>query len=410
MMGSVGFHLNNDKTHRANNGALHLKTKVRYILLAILICEVYFMKPHFRQLGPEETKTVRAQQNDDVFSAAVVNDVSTAPLFYHISPGSTGSRTLYHAACSAGLPSVHHKSFCISDTRGIEGVNKKVVKGVRAHFEVLRLHEMAVGCLKAKSKLFAGVSSNKDYTLVSFCNMSIDEWSANLQTHLSTVLKSDLVGLFDTPYPYLAPQIMNLIKLWRPTAIIGMTQRDPSSWVNSRTKHGLLLCRKEHSFDDLGSSEFDIFGCINNAKRNSINKKSMHFWDVFWYRSHHEEMNSEFVEGMVHQMERHQKMYLPFSTYTPDFFGEGSNTDKSRRIDEKTVATDISQLLLNESAEQHVKHINKSLTCRGRVNWEMSNDTFIEIYHLPKTCTQKKNGAVNVPLIQQKNNSLKRRL
>ena len=405
-MGNGGFY--HVKTQGANTTTFCLKTKVRYIILAILMCEVFLIKPHFRQFSPDDTKTVWGQRKVNDISAVAVNNESTTPLFYHVSPGSTGSRTLYHAACSAGFPSVHHKSFCISDTRGIEGVDKKVVEGVRAHFEVLRLYEMAVGCLKAKSKLVAGASSNKDDSLASICNISIETWSDSLRNHLSAVLKSDLVGLFDTPYPYLAPQIVHLLKLWRPIAIIGMTQRDPSTWVKSRIKHGLLLCRKEYSLDDLGSSEFDIFGCIKNAERKSINKNGMNFWDVFWYRSHHEETDSKFIEGMKHQMEVHQKIYLPFSTYNPDFFGDGSNTDKSRHIDERTVATDISKLLLaKEPTKQHDKYSNgKPLKCRGRVNWEISNDTFIEVYHLPKTCTQKKEGHVDIPLIQEKERSI----
>ena len=55
----------------------------------------------------------------------------------------------------------------------------------------------------------------------------------------------------------------------------------------------------------------------------------------------------------------------------------------------------------------------KSLTCRGRVDWIMKNDTLVEYYHLPKTCEKMrlskagKEDALSsdlynmIPLIQQ---------
>ena len=51
-----------------------------------------------------------------------------------------------------GFPSVHYLSFCISKTRGIYGVPDNVVHGLRAHYEIMRLYEMALGCCRLYQK------------------------------------------------------------------------------------------------------------------------------------------------------------------------------------------------------------------------------------------------------------------
>ena len=265
-----------------------------------------------------------------------------------------------------------------------------VVRGVRAHYEVLRLYEMAIGCLKAQWR-------NDDTSrMTNMCSISLDAWTTNLQTHLTEVLQSDLVGLFDTPYPYIAPQVLNLTTTCRSKTVIGLTERDPSSWAKSRIKHGLLLCRNEYS-DRLESSEFDILGCISRAYEINLHR-DLHFEDVFWYRSHHEVADPLFLEGMEHQMDRHQKKYVSLAKYTPNFFGASK---PSTPIDEKVVAKDFRRIL---STNLRSDQKNQALKCRGRVNWEMANDTFIELYHLPKTCVfvddREENEVEMIPLIQ----------
>lgn len=385
------------KTHRMKSSC-HLRS-MYYILIVVLISEVLFVKPRFftqpSKFDEFQPQSQQLRRIDPIQSELDQNPSNTStPLFYHISPGSTGSRTLYHASCSLGFPSVHHKSFCISSTRGIAGVKNEVVDGVKAHFEVLRLYEMAAGCLKIKNKIN---SSDADGAAVKMCNIPLGRWAANLQTQLTTVLRSGLVGLFDTPYPYLAPQMVDQSKLWRTNTIIGMTERDPVSWAKSRIKHGLLLCRDKYSFEELGSSEFDVLGCISRARQTITG--TLHFWDVFQYRSHHAEVHPEFLRGMERQMDKHQWMYRQLAVYKPDFFGVNPSIDKrSERINEKDVAKDILHLL-----STFRRHDQMPLKCRGRVHWEMTNDTFIEIYHLPKTCSPQKMGkekqVQTVPLI-----------
>lgn len=368
-----------------------------------LLCEVLFVRPRsfFEQKSTiyeshrsertklKQTTTIQFDTNNKGSASA---NLSTSPLFYHISPGSTGSRTLYHASCSAGFPSVHHKSFCISSTQGIAGVEDEVVDGVRAHFEVLRLYEMASQCLSLRNKAKLNLEDD-NAQIMAMCNTPLYEWANNLLHHLTRVLQSGLVGLFDTPYPYLAPQILELAKQWRTDMIIGMTERDPTSWAKSRIKHGLLLCRSDYSAEGLGSSEFDIFGCIKRARLSTNDE--LHFWDAFWYRSHHESADQDFSHGMERQMKRHQDVYLPFAEYTPNFFGvkSASSDIQPGRVNEKDVTKEIVRLLSADSSRRQYP-----LKCRGRVNWEMKNDTFIEVYHLPKTCARH-TGARDVQIV-----------
>jgi hypothetical protein len=163
-----------------------------------------------------------SNNNTNITSTTTNNDNNIAtPLFYHVSPGSTGSRSLYHAACLAGYPSVHHKSFCISNTRGISSSNttaaisKDVVRGVRSHFEIIRLYTMAYECCKLYSKGKLITTTITDLTYVNrnhhLCYTPLHTWITELQSHLAIVIQnSDLVGIFDTPYPYLSRQIVQL--------------------------------------------------------------------------------------------------------------------------------------------------------------------------------------------------------
>mmetsp|Transcript_46785 Transcript_46785/g.98270 ORF Transcript_46785/g.98270 Transcript_46785/m.98270 type:complete len:561 (-) Transcript_46785:397-2079(-) len=408
----------------------------------------------------------------------VTKNISIAPLVYHISPGSTGSRTFYHASCTAGFPSVHHKSFCISQTRGIHNVDNEVVTGVRSHFELLRLYEMAADCCSLWNKgkiqvddedlVLVGDNNNETdnrnktdnwVEIQQLCNAPVLEWIEDVQFHLTSVLQSGLVGLFDTPYPYLAPQLLALAGEWRSASpIIAMTERDPQGWAASRSRnHGILVCKDEYSFEGLGASEFDIVGCIMRAHNSSTalvdndekdgdeagegqakHLKVLHFWDVFQYRSHNGPIDPAFQSGMERQMKRHQELYLPMAQYAPDMFGLHSSLsakNESKPIKEEDVVDDIRAHILigkqpargdasnhsvtSESSDTINNNVNakllldwrnkytKSLTCRGRVNWEIKNDTQIEYYRLPKTCgdmaPSKKAGKVldnaNIPMI-----------
>jgi hypothetical protein len=67
-------------------------------------------------------------------------------------------------------------------------------------------------------------------------------------------------------------------------------------------------------------------------------------------------------------------------------------------ISEKDVATDIKKLILGRRSDSNNNDVidklrpiwrdiySEQLTCRGRVDWIMDNDTMEEYYHIPKTC------------------------
>ena len=373
----------------------------------------------------------RNNGDNDNSTSRTSTSSSDAPLFYHLSPGSSGSRTLYHASCTAGFPSVHHKSFCISQQRGIKNVSDSVVMGVRSHFELLRLYTLAYECCKLHHAKGEKVPKQKQ-----LCNMPLHTWVSQIQTHLISILQSGLVGLFDTPYPYLAPQVLELAKLWRSAPpIIAMTERNAREWAMSRSKHhALLVCKMEYSYDRLGASEFDVLGCYERAvvarRRDNNNATDddstnntapppvlhLHFWDIFQYRARvnvasEKNVDLSFQLGMERQMNRHQLVYLPMADYAPDMFGvhsSSSSSTSSTRIEEEDVVVDIRRLILgdgksdvnindDDSTTERIRsqwreEYTKPLTCRGRVHWNMDNDSLVEVYHLPKTCADDDDG------------------
>ncbi|KAL7451196.1 hypothetical protein ACHAWC_003020, partial [Mediolabrus comicus] len=357
----------------------------------------------------ETNSTTATQTNFTTYTPSQANnssiDTSNTPLFYHISPGSTGSRTLYHAACIAGLPSVHHKSFCISSHRGVNGVSTRVVDGVHAHFQLLRLYQIAYKCCSYWSKGFIIAEENSDGTgrknirmkeegdynrsTIDLCTMPLDNWSSDIQTHLSTVLQSDIIGLFDTPYPLLASQVLDLGRKQRtlPT-IVAMTKRDVASWAQSRSKnHNLMLCKEEFSYDGLGASEFDILGCVDRAISSAVAKKRdgknthrrLYFWDVFEYRSRFEHASSDFLSGLEAQMEHHQTIYEPLAMYSPNFFGSSSVNTSTTKLTDKQVAYDIQHLIINQQRTE-MQGSGSNTTKRATSSW--STDFFKK----PLTC------------------------
>jgi hypothetical protein len=205
----------------------------------------------------------------------------------------------------------------------------------------------------------------------------------------------------------------------------------------SRSKHhALLVCKMEYSYDRLGASEFDVLGCYeravvarrggndnatdDNGRTNTASPPvlHLHFWDIFQYQARvvvvvaSEKNNADpttFQLGMERQMNHHQKVYLPMADYAPDMFGVhlSSSLTSSTRIEEEDVVVDIRRLVLGDRKSnvninddiaterlrsQWRDEYTKPLTCRGRVLWNMDNDTLVEVYHLPKTCADDDDG------------------
>jgi hypothetical protein len=257
------------------------------------------------------------------------------------------------------------------------------------------------------------------------CDTTLDEWTRDIRTHLSSVIRSGIVGLFDTPYPYLSNQVLDMAAIWRTSSpMIALTERDPRDWATSRLRnHGVLLCRKEYSLGGMGSSEFDLIGCHERAssllkRRNDgdnddaaivdINATGvfvtpLNFWDVFRYRSHRSEDDPSLRLGMERQMMRHQELYLPMAQFAPDIFGVRSSradedASSKRSISDEDMAIDIRRHILDGTNDADGHDVpderrttwrdvySEPLTCRGRVNWIMESDTMEEYYHIPKTC------------------------
>jgi len=413
----------------------------RVVQIAILFFVIIRISLHyyFRSKSvPTITTTSSSTQkevkhNNNTPLSKTANDTiisTTAPLFYHISPGSSGSRTLYHITCKLGFPSVHHISFCISNTRGIHGVNSTVVHGIRSHYELMRLYEMAISCCRQYQKgnihvvngVVVSTKNNKTSLESELCNTNLDDWRDEIYQHLTNVINSGIVGLFDSPYPYLADQVLKLSNKYREIPpIIAMTNRESSSWVRSRLKHQILLCRAEYSYEQLGASEFDIFGCVYRAFNSTLLKNEkegessaeLYFWDVFQYQSptlDKPDVNedSELQKGMARQYDHFKEIYTTKANYAPDMFGM---KNESEPITDKQVEVDIHKFILGNArdtiqinddikkyqSDWQETYKSNTLNCRGRVKWHMKNDSMVELYHLPKTCEISKSK--HIPII-----------
>ena len=306
-----------------------------------------------------------------------------------------------------------------------------VTQGVRAHRKVLRLYQIAYKCCSYwKKKIMIQDKSNNSEVIMmkdghrgrggdivlDLCSMPLDTWARDIQTHLSTVLQSGLVGLFDTPYPLLAPQVLNITnQLGIKSPIIAMTERDASSWAKSRSRnHNLMLCKKEFSYEGLGASEFDILGCVeraSNMAKKDGKEEVLHFWEVFEYRfagERFEEANIEFLKGMELQMEHHQNMYRTIADYAPNFFGSSTlnesvhSPSKTTRavVTDEQVTKDIRQLVLARKKERlsfkgasstqttlsRKEHNMTPLECLATVDYYLFYDIFEEHYDHPKKC------------------------
>ena len=219
-------------------------------------------------------------------------------------------------------------------------------------------------------------SSVEQIQQICHANMNMLTWVTNLQIQLEIVIQSGMVGLFDTPYPLLASQIINMSQLWRSTPIIiSMTERQPKEWSDSRIQnHEMLLCKEEYSYNQLGASEFDLMGCYeraviahnnNNNNNNTDTIKGggsssnivLHFEDVFYYHYHKQEDDVVDVKsltavailrrGMERQMQHHQELYLPLTTYSPDIFNvHSSTTTMKKKITEADMSKDIRKHIL----------------------------------------------------------------
>ncbi|KAL7546523.1 hypothetical protein ACHAWF_012033 [Thalassiosira exigua] len=346
---------------------------------------------------------------------------SDAPLFFHVSPGTTGSRSLYHAACNLGFPSVHHGGFCISPTRGIRGVDPAVTRGVRAHAEVHRLYTMVEKCTKIHDH---GNSEFGTGAARQLCHTPLDQWVDDVRRRLAEVMESDVVGLFDVPYAnFAAPALEAARARRRAPPIVALTERPPEQWAKSRGRgHDLLVCKEEHSRGRLEASEFDVVGCAERAIESLARAdeegrggrqpatRTAHFWDAFQFLTKVEASEPKIQEGMARQMDRHQELYRPLAAYAPDIFRV---RNESHHFGEYDIAAGIRRCILGDDEKKGGmkkddgcigmdkdegvgvfkamrplwrERYAESVGCRGRLHWVLSNDTVWEEYPIRHIC------------------------
>jgi hypothetical protein len=63
-----------------------------------------------------------------------------------------------------------------------------------------------------------------------------------------------------------------------------------------------------------------------------------------------------------------------------------SSSNSSSTTNNSHVVRVDNRSIRQQAIKWHNKKYNKPLTCRGRIIWNMANDTMIEYYHIPKTC------------------------
>lgn len=319
-------------------------------------------------------------------STLITNKYNQSPIVFGMSPGTTGTHTLFMAACRLGLPSIHHTSFCASPpSKDLSGVSQQVIDGLQAHAHVFELNELAYKCtMGAKAK----DATSKYYKMFhsNVCNMDVRDWAAQTQGNITKLLTSGIVGLFDYPYPNMIDFILNTIpkvrgETFQPTLIY--TKRESNQWRISRLKHGFLLCKEDYIESKLNNTqeissansyhgkvplyltEFNIFECIDRAVSKSTSDMTLS--DVFEYESNKQKTPDGkkikyFIKrkrpGLYHALqssyEWHQQHYSVMAQYTPGFFGVDSpklaDADnrvqpKREKIDDKEVAQNILSVL-----------------------------------------------------------------
>ena len=274
------------------------------ILAAFAVIQIWLMASVSWEVGDNDNVVEHALRRPESLSngrTLYVNAHNQTPIIFGLSPGTTGTHTHFKAACRLGLPSIHHMTYCASPHHG-DGVPPRVMDGLKAHANVMRLNDLAYKCTmgeRAKGK------SSKYYKWKDayICKMDVRDWARQTKGNVTALLGSSLVGLFDYPYPNMVDYILKTIPKvrgedFRPTFLY--TKREPAQWTSSRLKHGFLLCKEDYTDIEINLnrtrelssasayngkaplylSEFNIFECIERAVSRSA--KHIKLNDI-WY-------------------------------------------------------------------------------------------------------------------------------
>jgi len=231
------------------------------------------------------------------------------PFFIGAGLGTTGTTALYNAMCMMGFPSVHFRRSCIHpvallnsnrnssstlqnqndfETQNVlkfsrrdqddeksnhrfQQMDAEKAKGVLAHRRLLRSWRSLRVCTRRsrQPQNQHGVSA----TCENFTGIVDD-----LFHQASQVVKSGLVLVTDTPYPFLMDIIVQVAKKQRPFTGIILTERDPQAWVSSRLRHHVgesdLMCFHP-------KNAFDLPKCLEQNNRHQHPPSSEQKNDTF---------------------------------------------------------------------------------------------------------------------------------
>lgn len=180
--------------------------------------------------------------------------VAPIPFLIGAGLGTTGTTSLFKAMCNLGFPSVHYKRSCtrVDLNSTIEG---SLNLGVQAHRRMLKKFGHLKNC-SLNSRKNNGTSVCPDY----------DTAASEMMKEVAAVVKSGLMFVTDTPYPFLVPYLRQVAKEEGLRDIVILTERDPKKWAFSRTHH--------HTWDADVMCEnvdyaFDLQGCLQKEKDNA---------------------------------------------------------------------------------------------------------------------------------------------
>jgi hypothetical protein len=172
------------------------------------------------------------------------------PFFIGAGLGTSGTTTLFQAMCNLGFPSVHYKRYCARVDLN-HTIDKSLNLGVKAHRRVLKMFGRLKNC--SLNSRINGTNTCPDYNAVYL----------ELLKEVATVVKSGLMFVTDTPYPFLVPYLQKIAKTEGLRDIAILTERDTKKWAFSRTHHHTwdadVMCQRVES-------AFDLQKCLHNEK------------------------------------------------------------------------------------------------------------------------------------------------
>jgi len=155
--------------------------------------------------------------------------MGTEPFIFGAGHGTTGTRSIYKAACALGFPSVHWESDCRSKKSTVDEE-----RGLQAHAKAVRAWDHITICASSRNVTEA-------------CRVEQMARSiAQMKESLSVMINSGGVrSSHDTPYPFLSSYCKDLQQQQGQNVVFMTSERSPDEWSIRRiTEHNSsLVCR-----------------------------------------------------------------------------------------------------------------------------------------------------------------------